>query len=486
MKKLFFFFSFILFPFFLQGSVTLKAPDSFINGESYVFEYEAVGSSVDFPKIKEIDGFIVEDLGSSRSLQIINGNYDEKILKRFRIVPNKNFTIPPFIFKIDGKELKSEEKKVLERKIQKTSSDNFDLTITPSKNQLYVGESLIVKLTFKYKRGLQITNLGFESPHFENFWYKKIDNSNKRYEENGYMVQELDFLLFPQKSGTLEIKPLRVDVQMLDTSSSPSNFTFFSSAPKLKKVYSNNLSFNVKALPDNVTLIGDFILNASIDKSEINLGESINYRLEITGFGNFDDIEDFKLDIPNTTIYDNKAKIETKFKDNKYEGKYSKVFSLVPNSSLEIPPFELKFFNKEENKVKTLKTKSFKIKVNGEKQKNVVLQKPIEKEEKVLIEKEFPLVEKIKYFLFGALFILLIFCLYIYVKLQKSKKKIKETSLNKLIKSSKDKSGLMKILIPYLKKDNELDNLIFECEKSNLEFKVLKKKVLEKITQLNL
>jgi len=485
MKKLFFFFSFILFPFFLQASVTLKAPDTFVNGESYIFEYEAVGSSVDFPEIKQIDGLTVEDLGTSRSLQIINGNYDEKILKRFRIIPNKNFTIPSFIFKIDDKEVKSEEKTVVERKIQKTNSDDFDLTITSSKKQLYVGESLIVKLTFKYKRGLKITNLGFEPPHFENFWYKKIDNSNKRYEENGYMVQELDFLLFPQKSGTLKIKPLRVDVQMVDTTSS-SNFTFFSSAPKLKKIYSNSLSFNVKALPSDVTLIGDFTLNATIDKNEINLGESINYRLEITGSGNFDDIEDFKLDIPNTTIYDNKAKIETKFEDDKYQGKYSKVFSIVPNTSLEIPPFELKFFNKEENKVKILKTKSFKIKVNGKKQKDEVLQKPIEKEEKILVEKEFPLIEKIKYFLFGALSILLIFCLYIYVKLQKSKKKIKETSLSKLIKSSKDRLDLLKVLIPYLKRDNELDNLIFECEKSNLEFKILKKKVLEKITQLNL
>jgi len=485
MKKLFFFFSFILFPFFLQASVTLKAPDTFINGESYIFEYEAVGSSVDFPEIKQIDGLTVEDLGTSRSLQIINGNYDEKILKRFRIIPKKNFTIPSFIFKIDDKEVKSEEKTVVERKIQKTNSDDFDLTITSSKKQLYVGESLIVKLTFKYKRGLKITNLGFEPPHFENFWYKKIDNSNKRYEENGYMVQELDFLLFPQKSGTLKIKPLRVDVQMVDTTSS-SNFTFFSSAPKLKKIYSNSLSFNVKALPSDVTLIGDFTLNATIDKNEINLGESINYRLEITGSGNFDDIEDFKLDIPNTTIYDNKAKIETKFEDDKYQGKYSKVFSIVPNTSLEIPPFELKFFNKEENKVKILKTKSFKIKVNGKKQKDEVLQKPIEKEEKVFVEKEFPLIEKIKYFLFGALSILLIFCLYIYVKLQKSKKKIKETSLSKLIKSSKDRLDLLKVLIPYLKRDNELDNLIFECEKSNLEFKILKKKVLEKITQLNL
>ena len=176
-------------------SFAINSSNSFIKGEAFVFEFVAVGSSVKFPKIEKIDGYLVEDLGTSRSLQIINGNYDEKLSKKYRIVPKSDFTIPSFTFIINDNEIQSEPKKITSTKVSKTASSRFDLTLRPSKTSLYVGEDLLVKLIFKYKRGVQITDLGFEQPHFENFWYKKVDSSSKRFEQNGYIVQELDFLL---------------------------------------------------------------------------------------------------------------------------------------------------------------------------------------------------------------------------------------------------------------------------------------------------
>ena len=86
MKTFKFLLIFLIFNITLFANVILKAPDSFIKGEAYYFEYEAFGSSVKFPKISKIDGYLVEDLGTSRSLQIINGNYDEKISKKYKIV----------------------------------------------------------------------------------------------------------------------------------------------------------------------------------------------------------------------------------------------------------------------------------------------------------------------------------------------------------------------------------------------------------------
>lgn len=489
MRKLFFIFSIFIFNSLLFANLILKAPDSFVKDESYIFEFEVSGSSIVFPKIENIDGFVVEDLGTSRSLQIINGNYDEKISKKFRIIPNKEFTIPSFEFTVDGEKVLSKLKSVKQIQIEKTTSDNFDLTLVSTKKELFVGEDLIVKLIFKYKRGLQITNLGFESPHFDNFWYKKIDNSNKRYEENGYVVQELDFLLFPQKSGKLKIDPLRVDVQMIESRSN-SNISFFGAVPKVTKVYSNNLFFDVKELPNSVNLIGDFNIKASIDKKKIKLGESITYRLSIKGLGNFDDIKDFKLDINDATIYDNKPEIKTNYTKNGLEGKYTKVFSVIPNKSLEIPAIKLSYFNKKEKKVVTKKSDSFKIEVIGEKKEEVVLQKPtkkIEKKEiKKVVEEEISTKDKLLYFLFGAFFTLLIFGLYIYVRLQKSKRQKKETSLIKLVKSSNNKDQLMKSLIPYLKIDDNLDKLIFKCQSDNMDFKILKKEILNILKELKL
>lgn len=487
MKTSKYFFILILLNISLFANVILKSPDIFIKGEPFIFEYEAVGSSIEFPEIKSIDGYLVESIGSSRSLQIINGNYDEKIAKRFKLLPQNDFTIPSFIFKIDGKELKSQEKKISAKTITKTTSDNFDLTLKASKNELYTGEELLVKLIFKYKKDLQITNLGFEKPHFNNFWYKRLDNSSKRYEENNYIVQELDFLLFPQKSGELTISSLRVDVQMIDSNSS-GNFGFFTMAPKVVKVYSNELKFNVKDLPELVNYIGDFEIDASVDKIKIKQGESISYRLNIKGVGNFDDIQDIKLNIANATIYDNKPEINTKYTINGYEGVYSKVYSIVPGTSLEIPSISFKYFSKKDKKIVEKKTKSFKIEVEEKSINKVILEKPtIEKSvhEKVIIKKEKSSSDRIIFFILGVITTLLIIGLYTYARLQKDKKSKNETPLIKLVKKSKDKSELMKVLVPFIKKDKDLDNLIFECQSSK-DFKVLKKETLELLKDLKI
>lgn len=486
MKQFKIFFILIFFNLFLFADVILKAPDSFIKGEPYYFEYEAYGNSVKFPDIEKIDGYLVEDLGTSRSLQIINGNYDEKISKKYKIVPRDSFTIPQFKFEINDQDVYTKAKDVVAKLVHKTTSENFDLTLKASKKELYVGEDLLVKLVFKYKRGLQITDLIFENPHFENFWSKRVDSSSKIYEQNGYKTQELDFLLFPQKSGELVINPLKVDVRMMDSSRN-SNFSFFTTAAKSVKVYSNELKFDVKELPKEVTLIGDFDIKASVDKSKIKLGESISYKLDIKGTGNFDDIEDIKLDIANATIYDNKPEINTDYSEKGYSGTYSKAYSIVPNSSLEIPSIEFKYFSKEDKKVVIKKTAAFKIEVINQEAKKVVLEKPKEKVEvkkEVIVEKNASLEEKIMYFLLGVIFTLLIFGLISYVKLKKSKKVSEETPLNKLVKASKDRNTLMRILIPYLKKDESLDQLIYSCESNDKEFRQLKKEILERLKEI--
>ncbi|WP_320034890.1 BatD family protein [Halarcobacter sp.] len=471
------------------ADVVLKAPDSFVKGEPYYFDIEVTGSSIEFPKIEKIDNYIVENQGTSKSLQIINGDYNEKLSKRFKIIPSADFTIPKFKFIIDDKEVYTSEKVVKQTIVHKTNSTDFDLTLIPSKDNLYVGEDLVVKLVFKYKRDLQITNLGFEKPHFENFWYKRIENKNDRYEQNGYIVQELEFLLFPQKSGELNVGPLRVDAQLMQSNSS-TPFGFFSSVPKVQKVYSNELKFDVKKLPQDISLIGDFDINANANKTEIKQGESVSLKLEIKGIGNFDDIQDIKLDIPNATIYDNKPDIKTTYSNLGYEGTYTKVFSIIPENSITIPSIKLKYFDKKDKKIVEKSTKEFNIKVDKtEEKQKVVLEKPKETKEvakeKIVIKEKISTEDKAKYFIFGIIATLLILGLYKLVTLQSKEKVSKETPLNKLVKSSKDKNELIKVLIPYLKIDSTLDKLIFECE-SEKEFKVLKKEILTRIREIKL
>jgi hypothetical protein len=478
----------LIFNIYLNAGVILRAPNSFISGEPYVFEYELSGSSVNFPKIEKIDQYIVEGLGTSKSLQIINGSYSEKVSKKYRIFPTSDFTIPSFDFEIDGKLEKSEEKKVTKSVALKTKSQQFDLTIQTDKKELFVGESTVLKLVFKYKRDLQITNLGFTPPHFENFWYKKLDNKNNRYEQNGYIVQELEYLLFPQKVGKLKVNPLKVDVQMIDSASSNS-FGFFSAVPKVTKVYSNELNFEVKPLPQGVSLIGDFDIKALVDKTKVKQGESISYKLVISGFGNFDDIQDKKLNVKDAIVYDNKPKVETNYENDRYKGTYEKVYSIVPSNSIIIPSQSISYFDKQSQKVVTKKTQEFKIEVENSlnSSQEVVLEKakdaPIIKKD--IIETKTSNSEKVIYFVLGIVFSLLIFGLLNLVKIKKNKNRRVDTPLIKQVKSSKDKQELLKVLVPFINKDEILDELIYKCEKEG-EFSSLKKDIISTIKNLKL
>ncbi|NVJ52316.1 MAG: BatD family protein [Campylobacteraceae bacterium] len=470
----------------LFSSVKLNSSNTFVKGEPFIFEFEIAGSSIKFPKIEKIDSYVVQSLGTSRSLQIINGNYSEKISQKFQILPQEDFTIPSFTFEINGTKVQSPSRKITQRKVNKTVSNNFDLELKASKQKAYVGEDILLKLAFKYKKSLQITNLGFEPPHFENFWYKKIENKNRRYEDNGSIVQELEYLLFPQKEGKLKINPVSIIVQLVNQNSNYGNFSFLS-VPSEKRVYSNSLDFDIKPLPKNTNLIGDFDINASIDKDEIKEGESVSLKLNIKGTGNFDDLEDYKLNIQNATIYDNKPQIKTSYSKNGYEGSYEKTFSIVPSSSITIPSFKLKYFDKKQNKIIEKTTKEFKLKVNSLKKDKVTpkLEKAIQsKETTKVIEKSTTIKEKLLYFSLGSLFTILIFGLYNYVKIYKQKTK-EDKPLIKRIKSAKTKEEILKLLLPYLKYDSKLDELIFKCEKTE-DFKETKKDIISLVKQLDI
>jgi len=477
----------LIFNTFLFAKIELNSSNIFIEGEAFVFEFEVSGSSVEFPNIDKIGPYVVEQLGTSNSLQLINGNYSEKITKKYRIFPTADFTIPSFEFKIDGQIEKSDERKVIKSTALKTKSQSFDLTISSSKNELYVGEATVLKLAFKYKKGLQITNLGFSQPHFEGFWYKALEDKSTRYEQGSYIVQELQYLLFPQKSGELKINPLKVDVQMIEQNGTRA-FGFFTNVPKVYKVYSNELNFKVSSLPNGVDLIGNFDINATVDKTKIKEGESIAYKLSISGMGNFDDILDKKLDIDNAVVYDNKPKIDTRYENGSYLGDYEKVYSIVPSEDIIIPAQTIRYFDQNSKKIVEKKTQEFKIEVENKKvEKPVVLQKGEKQEDDNdrVTSSNTNDGDKIFYFVLGALSSLLIIGLLSLVKIKKTKKTKVETPLIKQIKNTKDKRELLKVLVPHINKDSKLDELIYACE-SDTEFTSLKKDIISKIKSLKI
>lgn len=474
---------FIIFLFlivnFLYAEVQIKAPKTFLQNEAYIFTIIINNTNVKIPDITLIDSFPVTKGRSQSSYSNINGEINKEIITQYILYPTKDFIIPAFTFSKNSEIFKTKEVFVKKRKMSKTISPDFDFFMSSTKKEVFVGEELLLKITFKYKKNLRLVDLSFENPSFDNFWSKQLDNS-KKYEKDEFIIQELYFLLFAQKSGLLEVPPLRVNATVVDYNQSSNSF--FNNNTALKKIYSNNLLVKVKSLPSKLSLVGDFKIKASVNKKVINYGESVSYKLNISGYGNVDDIKEQYLKIDNTTIYDNKAVKKTLIKNNKYYGTYDKTFSILASNDFIIEPIIINYYDLKTNTVKKIKTESFQIKVLNVKVNNTKLEKDHTKDEinekiieKVLIKTSIE--DKIIYFIFGSLFTLLIFGLFKY-SINYKRSKI-DLPLVKIIKKTKNKDELLKILTPYVLRDKNLDKEILSLE-SLLEndFKTKKKDII--------
>ena len=483
---------FVILNIFIYGlfaDIKLNMPASFVENEAFVFSIEVNGDDIIFPKLKEILGSELQELSSSTSTSIINSTISKKIKKIYAIYPQKDFIFPSLTFDINGKAFITREKSIKLKALSKTKSNIFDLTIRSNKNDLYVGENFLVTLVFKYRKDAKIVDLNFENPNFENFWFKQLDET-KKYEENSFIVQELNFLLFPLKEGAQRINPLNLQVQVMAYNSN--SYSFFSNQTKALKIYSNALDLNIKALPSETNLIGDFDIKASVNKSDIKSGEAISFKLEIKGSGNIEDIKDIKLNIPNTTIYENKASVNASYKNNKYQGKYEKTYSIVANKSFLIPSLELKYFDKKQNKVVIKRSKAFNINVENTlvNQKSVKIEKKEQNSETktkevIKIVEKTSVLNNIIYFCLGIFITLLIIGLYLYVINYKRKEKSEDIALIKQVKKSNSKIELLKILAVYIKINPLLDEMIFKLEKGD-DFALLKKDIIKLLKQINL
>lgn len=476
---------FILFTTFLFSDVSIKASKTFITNENMYFEIEASGSDIEFPKITTIAGLSVQNAGQSRSMSNINGRVTNKITRRFQLRPKEDFTIPSFTILIDGQKEKTKTLDIKKQIIKKTKSSYFDLDISIDNKNLYIGEQAVLTMSFKYKDGLQIINSSLFNVDFKDFWFKSSEAS-KSYKEGEYIVQKLKYILFPQKEGLLKIEPLRVDLSLVNPSSN--EFFSFRREAKTVNIYSNSLAVNVKKLPENISLIGDFDISATINKDSIIEGEAISYKINIEGFGNIDDVSDIKLDIKDLTIYENKANITSEIKNDLYYGKYKKTFSILGKEDFIIPSITLSYFSKKLQKIIRKTSKSFNIKVKtkvetkfekeAKLQKSIASPKVINAQNKKEIVEEATFLSKLSFFALGSLFAFLSMIFYLYLKKNNHKKE--ELPIIKKVKKTKDIKNLIKVLLPYLKKSKELDSLIFKVERSDIkDLPVLKKQIIE-------
>ena len=248
-------------------------------------------------------------------------------------------------------------------------NENLHLVAEISNSSPYLNEGISVVYKLYYSPQINVTNVGeIETPEFENFWSQNIKIPRLQIERGSFKGDNYNFVtwkktvLYPQKSGKLEILPLSLDVSV----DVPTNRRdFFGNRiynQVSKKVTAGKRSINVKALPINAPesfkgAVGKFEIKLNTNKTELNASESLQATIKISGNGNLKLFSPPSIQVPSSLEkYDPEynEKVSTSLVGMK--GFISNTYTLVPQFQGKYPinSVEFTFFNPQLNKYESI------------------------------------------------------------------------------------------------------------------------------------
>jgi len=472
-------------------------------GDTVTFTLSAEGSKSVFPSINAIDEFSILGASSASSIQNINGTTTSTLSRSYTFSPTHDVTIPSFTVKIAGKDYATKPQKitVLTPKASQ-EGEPFVVELKTDKKSVYVGEPIKLSMIFKQHVGTKADKIEVSELSLKDFWVKKEDTLHQNV-EGDYITKQYDYVLFPKKTGDIEIPAIfsRIGTAVQSNVGTGMGLdSFFNDslfAPmqiKWKQIFSNALQLNVKPLPNKTYLYGDFSIEATVDQTSIEINKPINLTLRIKGKGNIDDITPFKPTINDVALYADAPKVEASLKDETYQGEFSEHIALVSDKDFTIPPFELSYFDATTHTVVTKQTKAIPIHVIGAVAANVpALEKnnnnepPIEEVPSTAQKSPMAFAPFLNA-IYAILAILILGAFGVWFVQKRKVHPISHTrALSLAIDKAKNDKALFDLLLPYAKKDPFITEFLCKLEANlyggahhAIDKKELKRFVVEK------
>lgn len=467
----------LLLPLMAWADVSAKLSKSIIyNGDQVRLILEADGADIEFPELTDIAGYPILGTSNRSSVTYNNGNMTKSLTRSYIFQPTKDVIIPVYKVMIDGVE---EMTAPLTLRVTKASGaisikDSVRLEMTVDKKEAYVGEPITLELTFKSLPNASYHKVELSEPELKKFWAKKVQGL-KQGRDGEYTTQTYTYVLFPQEEGTFTLQPpfVRLGTRVRGGVFSDPFFGNIGGRMSWKKLFANELTLNIKPLPNNLEVYGDFRITAGVDKQEVKANKPINLTIDIMGQGNIEDIQKFELDIPNAVVYSDELKVSN---SGITKGVVTQKLAIVADRDFTIPSMSFSFFDAKTKKSKTIKTEPIKIKVIGSTieaiTSNSIEQKVVAKavqpavsEEKMVIVESEP-IDKVLWYIFGLLSGMLLTASAWFIRKKLKGREKKEIPFIKKIKKAKTDKELFELLLPYRDDDVVIKEALVKLEKN--------------------
>jgi hypothetical protein len=251
---------------------------------------------------------------SSQNISIINGRMNRSVVKtftfQFTFKPLKTgqLQVPGFKFQYQDFQKPIAPTTVTVGAAPPESRD-LDLALRFSKPSLYINEQGLLTVNIVVKANAPIN--GINPPDIEKelkkyFWIKPMSDKWPARQENRNgepcKIFTMNYIVFPIMEGKVRIPSISLQYSVVERqqrrrAADPFNDAFFGNffdnvTTRNKTKYSEPVVIDVKAVPERgrppeyAGAVGEFSLNAVLDKREVKAGDALNLKVTVTGKGN--------------------------------------------------------------------------------------------------------------------------------------------------------------------------------------------------------
>lgn len=281
------------------------------------------------------------------------------------------------------------------------ASESIHLVAEVSTTNPYLNEpvSVVYKLYVAENTGVRNWS-ELDSPRYNDFWSQNIDVKGQQVKEGKYKGENYRYVvlkktvLYPQKTGKLNIEPLSLDVSVEVPSKRRDVFGRLMMTTTNRIVTAGKRTINVKPLPssgrpnDFSGAVGNFEFNMMSNKSTLKATEAFELKLEVSGKGN---LKLFKLPKPNLPsaleVYEPEHSEKVSTTLSGMRGSISDTYTVVPNTQGQypIPTVTFSYFDLNTETYKTLSSNELVVSVTGGPKSNSNENSPFEDVQKTSV-----------------------------------------------------------------------------------------------------
>ena len=355
---------------------------------------------VEFTMNKDGDDFSPPDftgfrvlMGPSQAISSswVNGVRSYSKTYSYTLAPTARgtFNIKQASIVIGGKTYKSLAKKVEvtaavekpngQMTVDDIADENLHLVAEVSKSNPYLNEEITIVYKLYVSPSINVSNYRqLDIPKYNNFWsqdipVQRLTPENGTYNGKAYRYVILKrVVLYPQKSGKLEIEPLSLDVTVDVPTNKRDFFGGRIYTQTNKTVSAGKRSINVKNLPavgkpaNFGGAVGEFDFTVSTTKTSLNASESLQAIVEVSGEGNLKLFQLPKPELPSSLeVYDPEHNESVRTTLSGMRGKVSDSYTIVPTfkGKYPMPSIAFSFFNPNTEKYNTINSEEILINV---------------------------------------------------------------------------------------------------------------------------